>query len=94
MYRLKILVVDDDPDILDLLEATLEGDFEVIKASTGEEAIEKIKKENPNLVVLDYMLPDIEGTQICKNLRKDPLLLHLPILMLTGKGEVDDKVKG
>ncbi|HIE36038.1 MAG TPA: response regulator, partial [Candidatus Omnitrophica bacterium] len=47
MYRLKILVVDDDPDILDLLEATLEGDFEVIKASTGEEAIEKIKKENP-----------------------------------------------
>ena len=94
MYRLKILVVDDDPDILDLLEATLEGDFEVIKASTGEEAIEKIKKENPNLVVLDYVLPDIEGIQICKNLRKDPLLLYLPILILTGKGEVDDKVKG
>jgi diguanylate cyclase (GGDEF)-like protein len=94
MYKFKILVVDDDPDILELLESTLEADFEVIKASTAGEALEKIKNENPNLLVLDYMLPDMEGTEICSKLRKDPLLFHLPILMLTGKGEVEDKVRG
>jgi len=94
MYKLKILVVDDDPDILDLLEATLEGEFNVIQAAKGSEALAKIKKEAPNLLILDYMLPDLQGTDICKALRRDPLTLHLPILLLTGKGEVEDKVRG
>lgn len=94
MYKLKILVVDDDADILDLLEATLEREFTVVKASKGSEALAKIKKESPNLLILDYMLPDLSGTDICKTLRKDPFSLNLPILMLTGKGEVEDKVRG
>jgi diguanylate cyclase (GGDEF)-like protein len=94
MLKLKILVVDDDPDILDLLKVTLEDEYQVTAASCGNEALEKIKKNLPDLLVLDYVLPDIHGPQICKIIRKDPLLLHLPVLMLTGKGEVDDKVKG
>ncbi|MFA5100269.1 MAG: response regulator [Candidatus Omnitrophota bacterium] len=94
MYKVKVLAVDDDPDILDVLVATLEGDFEVNTASTGGSALEKIRKNMPDFLVLDYMLPDMQGPDICKQLRKDPLSLHLPILMLTGKGEVDDKVKG
>jgi diguanylate cyclase (GGDEF)-like protein len=94
MYKLKIQIVDDDPDILELLESTLESEFAVNKAATGKTALEQIKKDPPNLLVLDYMLPDLDGTEICKILRKDPLFLHLPVLMLTGKGEVEDKVTG
>ncbi|UCC95173.1 MAG: response regulator [Candidatus Omnitrophota bacterium] len=94
MYRLKILVVDDDPDILDLLVATLETSFEVVTASTGKQTLERIRETSPNLLVLDYALPDMQGPEICGILRKDPLFLHLPILMLTGKGEIENKVKG
>jgi len=94
MYKLKILIVDDNPDILDLLEATLQDEFELIKASSGNEALEKLKADNPNFLVLDYILPDLKGPDICKIIRKDPLFLNIPILMLTGKGEVEDKVSG
>ncbi|MFH1768637.1 MAG: response regulator [Candidatus Omnitrophota bacterium] len=94
MKKLKMLTVDDNPDILELLEATLEEEFEITKAATGKEAFAKIKSEHPDVVILDYMLPDTTGIEICKQLRNDPFLMHLPILMLTGKGEVDDKVTG
>lgn len=94
MYKLKILIVDDNPDILDLLEITLQDEFTLIKASCGNEALEKLKNEGPGLIVLDYILPDLEGPKVCKIIRKDPLFLHIPILMLTGKGEVEDKVDG
>ncbi|MCK4519885.1 MAG: response regulator [Candidatus Omnitrophica bacterium] len=94
MYKLKILIVDDNPDILDLLEATLQDEFALIKASNGNEALEKLRNESPGLVVLDYVLPDLEGPEICKIIRKDPRSLNIPVLMLTGKGEVEDKVGG
>jgi diguanylate cyclase (GGDEF)-like protein len=94
MSKLKLLIVDDDPDILDLLETILQEEFQVTTASTGNEALKKLKDQPPNLLVLDYVLPDLEGPQICKTIRKDPLLLNLPILLLTGKGEVEDKVDG
>ena len=94
MYKLKILIVDDNPDILDLLEVTLQDGFTLIKASGGKEALEKIENENPGLVVLDYVLPDLEGPEICRIIRKNPRSLNIPILMLTGKGEVEDKVGG
>lgn len=94
MYKLKVLIVDDNPDILDLLEATLQDEFELIKASSGSETFKKLKTTNPNLLVLDYVLPDLTGPDICKIIRKDPLFSNIPILMLTGKGEVEDKVDG
>lgn len=94
MYKLKVLIIDDNPDILDLLEVTLRDEFELIKASSGYEALEKLKANNPSLLVLDYILPDLKGPEICKIIRKDPLFLNIPILMLTGKGEVEDKVDG
>jgi len=94
MHKLKILIVDDNPDILEVLESTLEEEFKVITAATGNEALKKIKTQSPNLLVLDYVLPDLEGPQICKIIRKDSLLLNVPILMLTGKGEIDNKVEG
>jgi len=94
MYKLKILIIDDNPDILDLLEVTLQDEFELIKASSGNETLEKLKITKPDLLVLDYVLPDITGPDICKIIRKDPLLSNIPVLMLTGKGEVEDKVDG
>jgi diguanylate cyclase (GGDEF)-like protein len=94
MNKLKILIVDDDPDILDLLESTLAGEFHLVKAATGKEALEKVKTQAPNLLVLDYILPDIKGPDICKIIRKDPLFSNTPILLLTGKGETEDKVGG
>ncbi len=94
MSKLKVLAVDDDPDILDLLEVSLEDEFEVIKAATGKDALSNIAKEKPDVIILDYMLPDTTGIEICRQIRNNPLYLHLPILMLTGKGEVEDKVTG
>jgi diguanylate cyclase (GGDEF)-like protein len=94
MYKLKILAVDDDLDILDVIGVSLQEEYEVMRASSGEEVFALLKGAKPDLIILDYMLPDIEGPQICERLRADPLFIHTPILMLTGKGEVDDKVKG
>jgi PleD family two-component response regulator len=94
MYKLKVLVVDDDRDILDLLEAVLFDEYQVIMAENGTQALAKAHQENPDFLILDYNLPDMQGVDICRALRKDPLFLNTPILMLTGKGEVEDKVKG
>jgi len=94
MNKLKILACDDDPDILELLEASLEDEFYVAKASTGKELFDIIENENPDILILDYMLPDTTGIEICRKLRENSLFIHLPILMLTGKGEVEDKVEG
>lgn len=94
MPKVKVLIVDDDPDILALIEATLKDEYTLDTAANGAEALQKIKSYVPNFIVLDYMLPDMQGPQICETVRKDPLLLNTPILMLTGKGEIDDKVRG
>lgn len=94
MYKLKILIIDDEEDIRDLIEATLEGEFVTSQATCGADGIQKVHTQNPDLIVLDYSMPDMTGIDVCRNLRKDPLFMHLPILMLTGKGEVDDKVRG
>ncbi|MBM3251353.1 MAG: response regulator [Candidatus Omnitrophica bacterium] len=95
MLKQKILIVDDDPDILDILRIVLtERGFEVIEASNGEEALEQAKTKAPNLIILDYKMPKLSGIEVCQQLRKDILLQHMPIIMLTGKGEVQDKVEG
>ena len=94
MHEIKILIVDDDPDISDLLVSTLQDEFDITTADCGKAALTSLKQSKPNLIVLDYMLPDIIGPEICKIIRKDPLLFNIPVLMLTGKGEIDDKVDG
>ena len=94
MYKPNILVVDDDQDTLDILEVILQDEYKVVKAMNGQEVFEKVKEEKFDLIILDYLLPDIEGIEVCRKLRKDHLFFNIPILMLTGKGEVEDKVKG
>lgn len=91
----KILVVDDEIDILTLLEYNLEkAGFKVISASDGPEAIESAKRERPNLIILDIMLPSMEGTDVCKVLKRDEATSHIPVIMLTAKGEEVDRIVG
>ena len=95
MAKLRILLVDDDPDILDVLEIALsEENYEILKAADGEEALRIIKSKPLNLVLLDYAMPKMNGRQVCKEVKKDILLRHLPIIMVTGKGDIEDKVGG
>jgi len=88
-------MADDDPDILDVLEITLsEENYEIFKASNGEEAMQIIRSRPLDLVLLDYNMPKMNGRQVCTEVKKDLLLQHLPIIMVTGKGELDDKIGG
>ena len=90
-----ILVADDDPDLRDILRSVLEpSGFAVIEAENGDRALEAIRASAPALVILDYLMPGLTGPQVCEQLRQDVVLRHLPIIMLTGKSEVHDKVAG
>ncbi len=95
MAKAKIIIVDDDPDIRDVLNLTLsEEGYEVFEAGNGEEGLSLVKNKAPNIVIVDYKMPKMDGPTLCGILKKDILLSHLPIIMLTGKGEVNDKVSG
>ena len=95
MPKEKILVVDDEEDILELIRHNLarEG-YQVICAATGEKAVEKARSEKPDLIVLDLMLPGIDGLQVARNLKDDAGTRSIPIIMLTAKGEEADIVTG
>ena len=93
--RTKILIVDDELDTLLPLKRALEmEDFNVIEAQDGIEAQEKVRDENPDLVLLDLMLPKINGFEVCQRLKHDEATSFIPIIMLTAKGETSDKVEG
>jgi len=86
--QIKILIVDDEKWIVNALRMSLEFDnYKVIEAYTGDGAIRKVYGEAPDLILLDIMLPDMTGYEICNKLRKDPLTRSIPIIMLTGMGE-------
>ena len=88
----KILVVDDDQNICELLRLYIEKEgFEVRIANDGRKALEIFEEQNPDLIMLDIMLPELDGWQVCREIRKKS---QCPIIMLTAKGEVFDKVLG
>jgi phosphate regulon transcriptional regulator PhoB len=90
-----ILVVDDEADIVELVSYNLKKEgFSVDSALDGETALGKIRKSKYDLVVLDLMLPGIQGMELCRILRNDPKTESLPIIMLTAKGEEVDKIVG
>ena len=91
----KILVVDDEPDALEVLGFKLkEAGFLPVFAADGLKALAAVKAERPDLIVLDLMLPEIDGTEVCKILRRDPATAEIPILMLTAKAAEMDRVLG
>lgn len=95
LRKKRILVVEDEESLLKLetILLTVKG-FEVIGAVTGSMAIEKIGSDVFDLVLLDIMLPDIDGFEVCRQLRKDPRTASVPIIMLTGKKTQDDHDRG
>ncbi len=91
----RILVVDDEHDIAELVSYNLEKEgFDVTTAMDGEEALEKIRVKRFDLVILDLMLPGIQGIDLCRVLRNDPKTRHLPIVMLTAKTDEVDRILG
>ncbi|MCL4458100.1 MAG: response regulator transcription factor [Nitrospirae bacterium] len=91
----KILVIDDEADIVELISYNLKKEgFAVDASHNGEDALKKIKKNKYALVILDLMLPGIQGLELCRMIRNTPNMSHLPIIMLTAKGEEFDKVLG
>jgi two-component system alkaline phosphatase synthesis response regulator PhoP len=91
----KILIVEDEPDILQLVKLYLEKEgFRTATAVNGAQALKKVKEDKPDLIVLDLMLPEIDGLEVCKRLRSIPDTALLPIIMLTAKAEESDTVIG
>ncbi|MDD5771820.1 MAG: response regulator, partial [Candidatus Omnitrophica bacterium] len=89
----KILVVDDEADFLKLLRLNLEAeDYIVITALDGEEALSKLKSEKPDAVILDIMLPKLNGEEVCRCIRSDLSLSATPVIMLTGKDSDTDRI--
>ncbi|HUK65338.1 MAG TPA: response regulator [Anaeromyxobacteraceae bacterium] len=90
-----ILIVDDERDLLSLLDFNLrQAGFETLLAASGLEALQHLRRRVPDLVLLDLMLPDVAGTEVCRMLKSDPRTKHVPVIMLTAKGEEVDKVVG
>src|SRR5207249_8793222 len=91
----RILVVDDEPDAVELVEFNLRSaGYEVVTASDGSEALKKARARSPDLIVLDLMLPEVDGLEVCKILRRDPATSGVPIIMLTAKAAEIDRVLG
>ena len=91
----KIFIIEDEPSIIQLVQHNLEKNgFIVLSSVNGNDGLKELKKFQPDLLLLDWMLPDLSGIEICKNIRKDNSFKNLPVIMLTAKGEEEDKIKG
>lgn len=92
MSQKKILIIDDEPRIVEVVKLYLERDgFQVASASAGKQALERVNSYKPDLVILDLNLPDVDGLEVCRTIRKQS---DVPIIMLTGRGEEVDKIVG
>ncbi len=91
---MKILLVDDDAALVGLLRLVLEYEGHTVQtAYTGQEALEALEEEQPDLVILDIMMPDINGIEVCARIRATPHLAHLPIAILTAKPGEEDRIR-
>ena len=91
----RILVVDDERHIVRLVQVNLErAGYEILTAYDGIEALDKVKTENPDMVVLDVMMPRMDGFEVLKNLQADPRYQNIPVIMLTAKAQDADIFKG
>ena len=91
----KVLLVDDDPDLRSLYRLVLrQAGLEVIEAESGKQALSLAQTEKPDLVLLDVMMPEMDGYEVCRRLRADPQTASLPILLFSAKGTTDDRKTG
>lgn len=91
----KILIVDDEPSVVDLVALSLiPGKYEVLKAYSGLDALDKVYQEMPDLIILDLMMPGVDGFEVCRRLKNSSVTQHIPVIILSAKGEVKDKLEG
>lgn len=91
----KVMVIDDEPFILMMIEDKLRrGGLEVVTLRESKNAVDVIRREMPDLIILDWMMPEISGISICKTIKTDPELAKIPVFMLTAKGQEDDEKLG
>ncbi len=91
----KILIVDDEPDLVELVSYNLKKEgFKVSSSPNGEDALEKVRRNAFDLIILDLMLPGIQGVELCRMLRNNPRTEAIPVIMLTARGEVSDRIRG
>jgi DNA-binding response OmpR family regulator len=91
----KVVIVEDEATLVRNLASKLEADgYEVVTAEDGEDGLDKIRSEHPDLIILDIMLPRLDGLSICRIVRHDAALAHIPIIMLTARGTEVDKIIG
>lgn len=92
---MKILIIEDDDDMIHILKSILELEgYEIAYSRDGEDGMKKIKEYNPNLLILDLILPKIDGNEVCRRIKKDPELSKIPVIMLTAKGATRDELEG
>ncbi|MEM7584332.1 MAG: response regulator transcription factor [Acidobacteriota bacterium] len=95
MSRRKVVVIEDEPDILEAIEYNLDREgFRVVAATSGDAGLETVVREAPDLVLLDLLLPGIDGLEVCRQLKMDPVTQKIPIIMVSAKGEESDIVLG
>lgn len=91
----RILLVDDEPHVLEVLRVTLEDfDFELLEATTGPQALERIQGDRPDLVVLDVMLPEKDGQEVCREVKADDSTRGIPVILLTARSQAEDREAG
>lgn len=94
MSKKKILIVDDEPDIVTNMEMFLESNgYDILQAFDGKEALEKTRQYQPNLILLDIMMPHINGLQVCRTLKTHKETKHIPIIIVTAKTQTDEVVE-
>src|SRR5664279_2955685 len=91
----KILLIEDDSDLFALLKYNLEKEgFQMVGSQTGKGAVEFCRRERPDLIILDIMLPDSDGLEICKGVRANPEMAHIPVIFLTARASETDRIVG
>ena len=91
----RIMIIEDEEALVVLLKYNLENEgFEVLTESRGSKAVAEVEAHHPSVIILDWMLPEMSGVEICKLIRSKPDIKNIPIIMLTAKGEEEDKIKG
>ena len=95
MAKETVLIIEDDPDIVELLQYNLEREgYRVLTAEDGEVGLREVQERKPGMILLDLMMPGIDGLEVCRQIKSDPATTHLPLIMLTAKSEEIDIVTG
>jgi putative two-component system response regulator len=89
-----ILIVDDDPMIIDILSEILEDHHEILFATNGKDALRIAQSEAPDLIILDVVMPEMDGYEVCSQLKANPAVSNIPVIFVTGLSNVDDETRG